>query len=185
MERQQLLAAIKDRMPEKRYIHTIGVADTAMKLAARFGEDVKKAEIAGILHDVCKYANRDWMKQVIEEQQMDPTLLAYHHELWHGPVGAYVAKTEFHIEDEDVLHAIRYHTTGRAGSSNLERIIYIADLIEPNRKFPGIDELREAAEVENLHDLSLRSVRHSIAFLMKQQQAVFPDSFKFYNDLLL
>ncbi|HIX42668.1 MAG TPA: bis(5'-nucleosyl)-tetraphosphatase (symmetrical) YqeK, partial [Candidatus Kurthia intestinigallinarum] len=95
MERVNLLAAMKDRMPEKRYIHTIGVTDTAMALAEQFGQNPKKAEIAAILHDSCKYADREWMKQTIIEQKMDPTLLVYHHELWHGPVGAYVAKQEF------------------------------------------------------------------------------------------
>ncbi|MBQ0138660.1 MAG: bis(5'-nucleosyl)-tetraphosphatase (symmetrical) YqeK [Kurthia sp.] len=184
MERSELLAAMKDRMPEKRYIHTIGVADTAMKLAEKFGEDVSKAEIAGILHDSCKFADRDWMRSIIEQQQMDPRLVQFHHELWHGPVGAYVAEMEFGITDADILNAIRYHTTGRRNASALECIVYIADLIEPNRNFPGIEELRKAAEVNNLHDLSVICVRHSIEFLLSKKQAVFPDSFDFYNDLL-
>lgn len=184
MERSELLAAMKDRMPEKRYIHTIGVADTAMILAKRFGEDVHSAEIAGILHDSCKYADREWMKETIIQQQMNPALLDFHHELWHGPVGAYVASTQFGVTDVDVLNAIRYHTTGRSGASDLERIVYIADLIEPNRDFPGVDELRKAAEHDDLHDLTLLCVRHSIAYLMARNQAVFPDSFDFYNDLV-
>ncbi|WP_397539390.1 bis(5'-nucleosyl)-tetraphosphatase (symmetrical) YqeK [Rummeliibacillus pycnus] len=185
MERDELLLAMKDRMPEKRYIHTIGVTDTAIKLAMRFGEDSKKAEVAAILHDSCKYADRDWMRQTIVERQMDPTLLQYHHELWHGPVGAYVAKTEFNVTDEDMLNAIRYHTTGRVGQSNLEKIVYIADMIEPNRKFPGIDELRKASEELDLHDLMIKCIAHSISFLISKHQPVFPDSFECYNDLLL
>jgi len=185
MERSELLAAIKDRMPEKRYIHTIGVADTAMKLAERFGENVKSAEIAGILHDSCKYADREWMKEIILQEKMDENLLNFHHELWHGPVGAYVAKTEFAIADEDILNAIHYHTTGRKDASDLEKIVYIADLIEPNRKFPGIEELRKAAVELDLHSLAIVCVKHSIQFLMHQNQAVFPDSFNFYNDLML
>lgn len=184
MERSELLAAMKDRMPKKRYIHTIGVADTAMLLAEKFGEDVEKAALAGILHDSCKYADKNWMKETIIQQQMNPKLLDFHHELWHGPVGAYVASTEFGVTDNDVLNAIRYHTTGRSGASDLERIVYIADLIEPNRLFPGVDELRKAAKKLDLQELALVCVRHSIEFLMSKKQAVFPDSFDFYNDLL-
>lgn len=185
MERASLLAAMKDRMPEKRYIHTIGVTDTAMALAEKFGQDPKKAEVAAILHDSCKYADRDWMKQTIIEQQMDPTLLQYHHELWHGPVGAYVAETEFGVTDMDMLNAIRFHTTGRAGMSDLEKIVYIADMIEPNRKFPDVDTLRAAAEEMTLDDLMIMCLSHSIQFLMSKHQPVFPDSFNCYNDLLL
>ncbi|MGX9135346.1 bis(5'-nucleosyl)-tetraphosphatase (symmetrical) YqeK [Rummeliibacillus sp. JY-2-4R] len=185
MERDELLLAMKDRMPEKRYIHTIGVTDTAIKLAKRFGEDPKKAEVSAILHDSCKYADREWMKQVIIEQKMDKALLEYHHELWHGPVGAYVAKKEFNIADGDMLNAIRFHTTGRAGQSNLEKIVYIADMIEPNRKFPGVDELRDAAKNLELHDLMIKCIGHSISFLISKHQPVFPDSFECYNDLLL
>lgn len=185
MERASLLAAMKDRMPEKRYIHTIGVTDTAMALAEKFGQDPKKAEVAAILHDSCKYADRDWMKQTIVEQQMDPTLLTYHHELWHGPVGAYVAETEFGVTDADMLNAIRFHTTGRAGMSDLEKIVYIADMIEPNRKFPDVDTLRAAAQEMILDDLMITCLSHSIQFLMSKHQPVFPDSFNCYNDLLL
>ncbi len=185
MERDELLLAMKDRMPEKRYIHTIGVTDTAIELAKHFGEDSKKAEVSAILHDSCKYADRDWMKQVIIEQQMDPTLLEFHHELWHGPVGAYVAKTEFNVTDEDMLNAIRFHTTGRALQSNLEKIVYIADMIEPNRKFPGVDDLRAAANKLELDDLMIKCISHSISFLINKHQPIFPDSFKCYNNLLL
>ena len=185
MERVNLLAAMKDRMPEKRYIHTIGVTDTAMALAERFGQNPKKAEVAAILHDSCKYADREWMKQMIIEQQMDPTLLLYHHELWHGPVGAYVARQEFGVEDPDMLNAIRFHTTGRIGMSDLEKIVYIADMIEPNRKFPDVDKLREAAKTMELNDLMITCLSHSIMFLMSKHQPIFPDSFNCYNDLLL
>lgn len=184
MGRNELLAAMKDRMPERRYIHTIGVADTAIELATRFNLDTKKAETAGILHDSCKYADRVWMKEVIKGENMNPLLLDYHHELWHGPVGAYVAQKEFHVEDEDVLNAIRYHTTGRANMSDLEKIIYIADMIEPNRQFSDVEELRKAAQVLPLDELMSECITHSIGFLISKGQPVFPDSFECYNDIL-
>ncbi|ETT82381.1 bis(5'-nucleosyl)-tetraphosphatase (symmetrical) YqeK [Viridibacillus sp. FSL R5-0477] len=185
MERDELLLAMKDRMPEKRYIHTIGVTETAITLAERFGSDPRKAETAAILHDSCKYADRDWMKSKIIDKEMDPTLLKYHHELWHAPMGAYVAKKEFNIDDQDILNAICYHTTGRKGMSDLEKIVYIADMIEPNRRYPGVEDLRAAAKDEDLNEVMIACIRHSIMFLINKNQPVFPDSFKCYNDLML
>lgn len=183
MKHVNLLDKIKHRMPLRRYEHTKGVATTAVHLAKKYGEDPDKAEIAGILHDVVKFAEKDWLKQHIISEEMNPLLLNFHHELWHAPVGSFVAKTEFHIEDEDILHAIQYHTTGRAGMSNLEKIIYISDMIEPSRNFPGIERLREIAEVD-LEEAMISCVTHSITFLIEKKQPVFPDSFHCYNDLM-
>lgn len=183
MKHVDLLEKIKDRMPPKRFEHTKGVAKTAIHLAEKYGEDKEKAEIAGILHDVVKFADKDWLKQNILSEHLDPMLLTFHHELWHGPVGSIVAKKEFFIEDEDILHAIRFHTTGRAGMSNLEKIIYIADMIEPSRSFPGIEVLRDKAEID-LEDAMISCVTHSINFLIEKKQPVYPDSFHCYNDLL-
>ena len=95
MKFEHLLVQMKERMPEKRYVHTKGVAMTAIRLAQKYGEDPEKAEIAGILHDSVKYADKEWLKQIIISENMDPVLLEFHHELWHAPVGSYVAKHEF------------------------------------------------------------------------------------------
>lgn len=183
MKFEQLLEQMKRRMPEKRFIHTRGVAMTAIHLAKKYGEDTEKAEIAGILHDSVKYAEKEWLRNIILSEKMNPVLLDFHHELWHAPVGSYVAKTEFQIDDEDILQAIKYHTTGRAGMSSLEKIIYISDMIEPSRNFPGVDLLREKAE-KDLEDAMLSCIQHSVTFLIEKKQPVFPDSFHCYNDLI-
>jgi predicted HD superfamily hydrolase involved in NAD metabolism len=177
MDPSLMLQKVKERMPEKRYIHVLGVMSTAVSLARHYGVSEQKARVAAILHDVAKYADRDWMRQIIETKEMDPQLLDYHHELWHAPVGAYVASYEFGVDDEDVLNAIRYHTTGRAGMSALEKIIYIADMIEPNRKFLGVEELRER-QTQGLDALMEAAVRQSIEFLESKNQPVYPDSLK-------
>lgn len=181
MTRKEILLKIQPRMKEKRFLHSIGVANTAMKLAEQSGIDPSKAELAGLLHDVCKYANREWMAEQIKSHALDPRLLDYHHELWHGPVGSLVAKYEFGVDDEDVLNAITYHTTGRQGMSTLEKIIYVADLIEPSREFTKVDDLREWAAKDI--ELGMKyGIRHTVQFLVKQKQVVFPDSFECYND---
>lgn len=180
MDHSQMLETVKSRLPEKRFTHVLGVVETAIELAKEFNVSESKAEIAAILHDVAKFSDRDWMKSVIVSEKMDPLLLDYHAELWHAPVGAYLAKTEFGVEDEDVLNAIRYHTTGRADMSDLEKVVYIADLIEPNRKFSGVEQLRQLKE-QGLDVMMEASVKHSIEFLVSKNQPVFPDSLKCYN----
>jgi predicted HD superfamily hydrolase involved in NAD metabolism len=177
MDQSAMLQKVKKRLPENRYNHVLGVLGTAVELAKRFNVPEEKAQVAAILHDVAKFSDRQWMQSVIISQKMDPLLLDYHAELWHAPVGAYVASYEFGVSDEDVLNAIRYHTTGRAGMSDLEKIIYVADMVEPNRKFTGVDELRQLKE-QGLDVMMEACIKHSIEFLVSKNQPVFPDSLK-------
>lgn len=183
MEREQYLAAIKQRMPEKRYIHTIGVMETAIQLAKKYGEDEKKAEIVAILHDIAKYADIEWMEKIVRDENLDPHLIGWGSELLHGPVGAYIAEREFGISDENMLNAIRFHTTGRAGMSQLEKILFVADMIEPNRKFEGVDRLRKKAQ-KNLDKAMSACVRHTLTFLIDTKQQVYPLSIECYNDMM-
>ena len=180
MDSNEMLQKVKERLPENRFTHVLGVIETAIELAKEFDVPESKAETAAILHDAAKFSDREWMKSIIVSEKLDPLLLDYHAELWHAPAGAYLAKTEFGVEDEDVLNAIRYHTTGRAEMSDLEKVIYIADLIEPNRKFSGVEELRQLKE-QGLDVMMEASVKHSIEFLVSKNQPVFPDSLKCYN----
>ncbi|QDP99473.1 HD domain-containing protein [Lysinibacillus fusiformis] len=183
MEREQYLAAIKPRMPEKRYIHTIGVMETAIELAKVYGEDERKAETAAILHDIAKYADIAWMEKIVHDEKLDPRLIGWGSELLHGPVGAYIAEHEFGIVDEDVLNAIRFHTTGRVDMSRLEKILFVADMIEPNRHFDGVERLRKKVQ-KNLDKAVSACVRHTLAFLIDTKQAIYPLSIDCYNDLM-
>ena len=183
MEQSQLLSAIKTRMPEKRYQHTLGVMKTAVILAERFGEDVKRAETAAILHDIAKYEDEAKMEKLIREYQLDYRVLGWGSELLHGPIGALYAEKEFGIKDKDILHAIHYHTTGRAGMSPLEKIIFIADMTEPSRKFEGVERLRKKAE-KDLNKAMSACIRHSLQFLIDTKQPIFPLSLACYNDLM-
>ncbi len=183
MERDDYLTAIKPRMPEKRFIHTIGVMETASKLAEKYGEDIKSAETAAILHDIAKYANETWMIEIVKEHGLDQRLIDWGPELLHGPVGAWIAEKEFNITNSDILNSIRYHTTGRAGMSKLEKIIFISDMIEPNRNFDGVEKLRKKAEVD-LNKAMRACIRHSIKFLVKTKQKIYPVSIECYNDII-
>jgi predicted HD superfamily hydrolase involved in NAD metabolism len=183
MEREQYLAAIKPRMPEKRYIHTLGVMETAITLAKIYGENEKKAETAAILHDIAKYAEVEWMERIVQDEKLNQQLIGWGSELLHGPVGAYIAESEFGITDEDILNAIRFHTTGRLAMSRLEKILFVADMIEPNRNFEGVERLRKKAQ-KNLDKAMSACIRHTLAFLIDTKQAIYPLSIACYNDMM-
>ncbi|TYR75447.1 HD domain-containing protein [Rossellomorea vietnamensis] len=184
MDRDKALNLVRAQLTEHRYQHTLGVMETAIELAERYNADRDKAEMAAIFHDYAKFRPKEEMKEIIETEEMDKRLLEYNAELWHAPVGAYLVRKEAGVEDEEILDAIRFHTSGRPGMTNLEKVIYLADYIEPGRHFPGVDEVRELAK-DNLEEALIVSIRNSITFLMKKNQAVFPETFYTFNELVL
>ena len=138
---------LKQKLSEERYIHTLGVANTAVSLAMCYGEDIAKAQYAGILHDCAKYLEKEkYLKECkkynieySEIQEKNPSLL-------HGYIGAKYAGNLYDVWDEDIYNAIYNHTFGRANMSLLEEIIYVADYIEPNRdEHKGLDAIRKLA----------------------------------------
>ncbi|SFA95312.1 MULTISPECIES: bis(5'-nucleosyl)-tetraphosphatase (symmetrical) YqeK [unclassified Bacillus (in: firmicutes)] len=183
MNREKALMIVKAQLTEHRYQHTIGVMETAIGLAMKYGADVKKAEVAAIFHDYAKFRPKDEMKVVIIEQNFSKDLLEYNEELWHAPVGAYFVEKEVGITDQEVLDAIRYHTAGRPQMTLLEKVIYVADYIEPGRHFPGVDQVRDMAN-SDLDEALIQAMKNTIGFLMKKSQPVYPQTFQTYNDLV-
>lgn len=181
MEAGLLIAELEKRLPRKRFEHVLRVTETAKLLAAQFGVPADKAEQAALFHDIAKFMEPSDMRRIIKDKGEDETLLSFHHELWHAAAGRIIAEQEFGISDPDVLNAIRYHTTGRAGMSVLEKLIYIADLIEPGRSFPGIAELRNAA-TQQIDEAMKACIIHSVIYLINRQAPVFPDSIECYNE---
>lgn len=183
MDRQKALEIVKQALTEHRYQHTLGVTETAIILAERYGADPKKAEIAAIFHDYAKFRTKDEMKKIIISEKMEPALLEHEAELWHAPVGAYLVETEVGISDQEILQAIKSHTSGRVGMTLLEKIIFLADYIEPGRKFPGVDEVREMAK-NNLDQAVIQALVNTVQFLMKRKFKVFPETLDTYNWLV-
>ncbi|WNS74369.1 bis(5'-nucleosyl)-tetraphosphatase (symmetrical) YqeK [Bacillus sp. DTU_2020_1000418_1_SI_GHA_SEK_038] len=184
MDRESALEIVKRQLTDHRYHHTIGVMETALVLAERYGANVKKAELAAIFHDYAKFRPKEEMQQIILDEGMPQELLLYNSELWHAPVGAFLVQKEVGIDDVEILDAIRYHTSGRKNMSILEKVIYLADYIEPGRHFPGVDEVREMAKL-SLDRALIKSIQNTIFFLMKRGQPVFPATFNTYNDLIM
>lgn len=184
MDKTKALELVRQQLPEKRYIHTLGVVKSAKELAQRYGVDADKAELAAIYHDYAKYRPLDEMEQIIKDYHLPAELLTANTELWHAPVGAVLVHEEAGVEDEEILSAIRYHTSGRTGMTELEKIIYLADYIEPGRSFPGVDEVRAIAK-QSLDDAVMKAIGNTIAFLISKQQMIYPDTFHAYNDFAM
>lgn len=158
-----------------RYEHTLGVAYTAACLAMLYQEDVVKAETAGLLHDCAKcMTNEERIEichkhhlEITEAEEANPVLL-------HAKAGRYLASKKFEIQDEDILNAILNHTTGRPGMSTLEKIIYIADYIEPGRKqAPNLPAIRKAA-FQDLDKALLMILEDTLQYLHSVQGTIDP-----------
>lgn len=183
MNREQLIEAVKSQMPEKRWTHTQGVMDTAVKLANRFGADPVKADLAAILHDYCKYWPIQEQAKIIRDHNLPQDLLDFNKELWHSHAGAYMAKAKFGIEDEEILDAIRYHTSGREHMTMLDKVVCLADYMEPGRDFPGVNLIRELAEI-SLEKALVAGFDSTIQFLLSQGKRIYPLTILTRNNLL-
>lgn len=173
MKIEHYVEAVKQELPSARFEHTLRVKNLAVKFAEQMGIDRERISIAAIFHDYCKFWPKEKLAAWIRECKLPNDLLDYHPELWHAPVGAEVVARRFQIHDEDILQAIRYHTTGRPNMSQLEKIIFLADLIEPGRRFPGVEELRSLAE-KDFDRAIWRALDQTICYLIEKQQKIYP-----------
>lgn len=181
--RKELLTRVRAQMHEKRYQHTLGVAQSARELAERYGADPDQAELAGLLHDYCKCWPVEKMFEILVRHDMPTELLEGEKELWHAFAGAIVIQYDLGVTDPDILQAVRYHTTGRAGMSLLEKVVCVADYIEPNRSFPGVEKIRALADKDLDAALAL-ALGGTIQFLIEKQKTVYPLTLTAYNDLV-
>ena len=165
---------------EKRRAHADGTAETAFALAERWGADPEAARRAGILHDITKALTEQEQLHLCYEYGLSPTEFQYENpKLLHAVTGAAVAERIFG-ESEDVVSAIRWHTTGRAEMSLLEKILYIADYMEPNRDFPGVELLRELVW-QDLDAAIFRGLEQSVRHVRAKGCVLDPDSEKAWH----
>ncbi|KGG80182.1 phosphohydrolase [Caloranaerobacter azorensis H53214] len=175
---------LKNYISEERFIHSIGVMETAEKLAEIYGCDKYKAQLAGLLHDCGKLKDdRELLKKAFEFGIILDDIEDVNIALLHGPLGAEIAKSEFGIKDLEILNAIRYHTTGRENMNLLEKIIYIADCIEPNRDFPCVKTLRELA-FSDLDKAILTAMGNTIKYVVDNGWILDVETIKARNFLI-
>ena len=180
-----LAAAVRQRLSPERFAHVQGVVAAAEELARRWDADRKRARVAAWLHDVAKDEPPEaLLKRARDFGIVFDEIMARAPALWHSVVGAEIARREFGVMDEDVLAAIRFHTTGRAGMSLLEQIVFLADLIEPGRSFPGVDDLRRKSR-EDLPAAMIAALDSVICHVIRQGGLLHPDAVAARNDILL
>ncbi len=165
---------INQNLSQKRLTHTEGVRKTAVILAKRWGENEEKADFAALCHDMCKEMPLDDIKYYVALFNL-AKIYENNRNLAHGKLAAALMAKEFDIDDEDVLNAVSYHTTGRANMSLLEKIIYIADAIEPGRSYPGVDQLRALA-LEDINQACYLSLARTVDLVKAKGQFLDSDT---------
>ena len=175
--------AAQKALSKKRYEHTLAVARLSGELAEVYGADVTAAKAAGLLHDIAKEIPADVQFTILKESGIinDTSLLA-NPNVYHGITAFFTVPKWFSVTDEDVLNAIRYHTTGRRGMSLLEKIVYVADVVSYDRTYKEAEELRERA-FSDLNGVLLYAQRFTIKKLVKQSLPIAFDSIDCYNEL--
>ncbi|MBQ1519657.1 MAG: nicotinate-nucleotide adenylyltransferase [Ruminococcus sp.] len=177
---------LKANLSAKRFQHSLNVADECRKLAEKYGEDPDKAYYAGLLHDICKEMPDAEQKALVENSGFAVCREELEtRSLWHGIAGAYFVKTEFGVEDIDIINAIRFHTVGRAGMSRLEEIVYLGDLVSAERDYKDVDKMRKLV-YSSLDEAMLYAVVFSIKSVIKKG-GVIPlctvEAYNFYTRL--
>lgn len=183
MELEQLRKSMKDILSDSRYRHSVGVEDVCCDLALIHGDDVIKASIAGILHDCAKYLTSEELIAECEKYRINISDIEriLPQMLLHAKLGVVYAKEKYGIMDEDILNAIEYHTTGRPAMSKLEKIVYIADYIEPNRKMiPNIDYCRKIA-YQDLDNAIKIITKQTLEYLFNKDNMIDPLTKKTYD----
>ena len=166
---------LKKMINKKRYKHSINVMETAKKLASIYNSDIDKAELAGLLHDCGRIDKGKEISIDLINSKCYEKDFCKNQNLKHAVIGAYIANKEYNISDIDILNAIRYHTTGRANMTLLEKIIYIADKIEPDRCYEGVEQLRKFA-YEDIDIALLKILNSTIEYVNRKKLYLHKDT---------
>ncbi len=177
---------LRSRLDDYRYIHSLNVADSARELAKLYGADEEKAYFAGLVHDIMKNAGKTEQLQIMEKGGIILSQAEKNNpKLWHAMAGECYLRTEMGITDPEILGSVRYHTTGKAGMSLLEKIIYVADYISAERNYPDVGVMRDLALNHSLEEASLYSLQYTFMKLTPEKGIIHTDSVDFYNELII
>lgn len=182
MDIKEIETDLSNKLSKKRFIHTLGVVNSAMYLAKKYGANIEDAHLAALLHDCAKEIPLLEMRDLVADLPCDQDML-HSGDLLHGLAGMVLANTQYGVTNPDILEAIRVHTTGKENMSKLDKIIFLADYIEPNRKFPGVNDIRLAAE-QSLDAGVLCGFDMTIRHLIDSGDSIYPLTILSRNDLL-
>lgn len=179
---KKIRKAMEKTLDSKRFEHTLGVEYTAAALAMRYDEDIMKAQTAGLLHDCAKCMSNEKRLSICEKHNISVNKIERKNPfLLHAKVGSYIAMQKFHVHDSDTVNAILNHTTGRPDMSLLEKIIYVADYIEPGRKqAPNLTEIRKLSFLD-IDAALYRILEDTLVYLRTVEGDVDPMTQKTYD----
>lgn len=181
----QFVEIIRGRLTPRRFRHSLEVAKEARRLAGKYGADPSKAYTAGLLHDILKDTGGDAQLQILKDFDiLQDDIEKQAEKLWHAHSGAVFIRYVLGVRDEDILAAVRYHTTARAGMSQLEKVLYLADFTSADRDYPDVDEMRRQAEIGIVPAMEY-ALCYSIRDLVEQKKAIHPDTLAAYNEVIL
>lgn len=181
----QYKSFLKSRLNEKRYYHSLCVADEALRLADMYGADREKAYIAGLLHDITKNATADEHLKIFSAYDIILSDVERQAEkLWHAISGSAYVKYFLDVDDSEIVSAIRYHTTAKADMSLLERILYLADFTSLDRDYDDVDVMRKLVD-NSLEEALIYALRYTIKELLDKGAPIHPDTVSAYNDVVL
>ena len=180
---EELLKWLKDNLNDERYEHSLGTADCAKKMAVSYGIEPEKAYVAGLLHDCAKCFSTEKLLSIIDEHLEVEEIGKKNLKTLHAPVSAYVAKTDFGVEDDEILSAIRWHTLGKLEMTDFEKIIFLADKIEePTRENCYAEPIRKFLNEENgLNKALLQCYKQTIKSLVDRNLTICPLTIDIYN----
>ncbi len=182
---EQFTQIIRTRLGDYRYRHSLCVAQEAARLADRYGGDTARAYTAGLLHDIMKDTAPNIQLQILSDFGILLDKVEQHSKtLWHARAGEAFLRHILCVEDEELLRAVRYHTTGRAGMSLLERILFVADFTSADRDYPDVDVMRRLAD-QSLEEAMKYGIDYTIRDLLEQGRPIHPDTVAAYNDIVL
>ncbi|NLY18602.1 MAG: HD domain-containing protein [Clostridiaceae bacterium] len=185
MNIEDMKAKLKRELSPARFQHSLGVMAESIKLARFYNIDQKKAGIAGLLHDCAKHLNSAEVLALVEEKGLIvDDILINTPSLHHGIAAPIIASEQYGVSDGEILDAIYWHSTGRAGMTPLEKIVFVADYIEPGRKFGNLHEARKAA-YEDINRCILMLAELTIMHVLKKGDFLHPDTINARNDALM
>lgn len=181
----QILEILRGRLKNKRFLHSLAVAEEAARLAAKYGADPAKAKTAGLLHDIMKNTDPAEQLQILEKYGILLTPVERSAEkLYHAMSGAVFIEKVLGIADRDILDAVRYHTTGRAGMSLFEKVLYLADFTSADRDYDDVAVMRRLVE-KSMDEAMAYALAYTIRELTEKQAPVHPDTVAAYNEIML
>lgn len=180
-----LIMGLKKLLDKQRFEHSLGVRDCADQLAQRYGGNREKARLAGLVHDCAKCIPYEKMVHYCREYGLElDAVCEKEHELIHGPLGAKIAEKMLGICDLEILNAVECHTTGKPGMSILDKIVYLADFIEPNRNYKGVWHLRCTA-AKSLDEAVLEAFDNTICYVISTGNLLHPLTVEARNSILM